>query len=49
MLNGENMSNERILLPNFKYRLRDIEQGSDGNILLLTDGENAQIFTLVTK
>jgi glucose/arabinose dehydrogenase len=49
MLDGDNMSNERILLPNFEYRLRDIEQDSDGNILLLSDADTAQIFKLVTK
>jgi len=49
MLNGDKMSNERILLPSFEYRLRDIEQDSDGNILLLSDGDTAQIFKLVTK
>jgi glucose/arabinose dehydrogenase len=49
MLDGDNMSNERILLPNFEHRLRDIEQDSNGNILLLSDGDAAQIFKLVTK
>jgi len=49
MLNGDNISNERILLPNFEYRLRDIEQDSNGNVLLLTDDENAKIFKLVTN
>jgi glucose/arabinose dehydrogenase len=49
VLNGDKVSNERILLPNFEYRLRDIEQDSEGNILLLTDGDNTKIFKLITK
>jgi glucose/arabinose dehydrogenase len=49
LLNGDKVSNERILLPNFEHRLRDIEQDSDGNILLLTDGDHTKIFKLTTK
>jgi glucose/arabinose dehydrogenase len=49
MFDGIGMSNERILLSNFQERLRDIEQDSDGNILLLTDGEDAKIYKLVAK
>ncbi len=49
VLNGDKVSNERILLPNFEHRLRDIEQDSDGNILLLTDGDHTKIFKLTTK
>lgn len=53
-LNESKLSGERILLPNFPFRLRDIEQDSEGNILLLTDGEGSEanttrIFKLVSK
>ncbi len=48
-LDGAAMSNERILLPNFQERLRDIEQDNGGNVLLLTDGEDAKIYKLVEK
>lgn len=41
LLNGNTVSGERVLLPNFDYRLRDIEQDDDGNILLLTDGDGS--------
>ena len=40
---------ERILLADFEHRLRDIVVDNQGNILLLTDGDNAKIFKLVLK
>lgn len=49
MFDGVTMSSERILLSDFQERLRDIEQDNDGNILLLTDGEDAKIYQLVAK
>ena len=54
MFDGAKISNERILLPDFPFRLRDIEQDSEGNILLLTDGEGGKanstnIYKLVSK
>lgn len=49
MFDGTGMSSERILLSNFQERLRDIEQDSNGNVLLLTDGEDAKIYKLVEK
>lgn len=49
MLDGAGMSNERILLPNFQERLRDIEQDNDGNVFLLTDGEDAKIYKLMAN
>ncbi|WP_412972285.1 PQQ-dependent sugar dehydrogenase [Glaciecola sp. MF2-115] len=54
MFDGTEILNERILLPNFPFRLRDIEQDSEGNILLLTDGESGKanstkIYKLVSE
>lgn len=40
---------ERILLGDFEYRLRDIAVDKQGNILLLTDGSSAKIFKLISK
>lgn len=53
-LEANKISSERILLPNFQYRLRDIEQDNAGNILILTDGEadnpeGTRIYKLVSK
>jgi glucose/arabinose dehydrogenase len=53
-LNGKTLSNERILLQDFEFRLRDIEQDRLGNILLLTDGDgklenSTRIYKLIKK
>jgi glucose/arabinose dehydrogenase len=48
-LNAGNITEERILLADFKYSLRDITVDNQGNILLLTDGNDAKIFKLVSK
>lgn len=37
---------EEVILKDFGYRVRDIEIGRDGEILILTDGEPASIFAL---
>ena len=43
------ITDERILLADFEYRLRDITVDNQGNILFLTDGDSAKIYKLVSK
>ncbi|MBF7075088.1 PQQ-dependent sugar dehydrogenase [Glaciecola sp. MH2013] len=46
---GKRLYNEQSLLTKLNKRLRDIELTADGDVLLLTDGDNAQILRLVRQ
>jgi glucose/arabinose dehydrogenase len=48
-LNGDKVVGEERLLTENKERIRDVRQGPDGAIYLLTDSANARLFKLVPK
>jgi glucose/arabinose dehydrogenase len=45
-LDGRKVTAEERLLPNFGQRIRDVRQGPDGWLYLLTDGNDGQIVRL---
>jgi glucose/arabinose dehydrogenase len=48
-LNGEKVTGEERLLKDLKARIRDVRQGPDGALYLLTDAASAQLLKLVPK
>ena len=48
-LDGEKVIGEERLLKDLKARIRDVRQGPDGALYLLTDSANAQLLKLVPK
>jgi glucose/arabinose dehydrogenase len=48
-LQGEKITGEERLLKDLKQRIRDVRQGPDGAIYLLTDSATAQLLKLVAK
>jgi glucose/arabinose dehydrogenase len=48
-LNGEKVTGEERLLKDLKARIRDVRQGPDGAVYLLTDAGSAQLLKLVPK
>ena len=48
-LNGARVVKEEKLLPDLKARVRDVRQGPDGTLYLLTDAANGQLLRLVPQ
>jgi glucose/arabinose dehydrogenase len=48
-LDGEKVVGEERLLTDAKERLRDVRQGPDGALYILTDSASARLFKLVPK
>ena len=48
-LDGEKVIGEERLLKDRKARIRDVRQGPDGALYLLTDSASAQLLKLVPK
>ena len=46
-LNGQRVVAEEKLLPNLRQRVRDVRQGPDGFVYLLTDERNGQLLRLL--
>lgn len=46
-LDGTKITKEEKLLADLDYRIRDVEQGSDGYLYILTDEENGKILRLL--
>jgi glucose/arabinose dehydrogenase len=49
VLNGNKVVGEETLLANLGERIRDIREGPDGAIYILTDNEKGRILKLVPK
>ena len=49
VMSGDKVVGEETLLPNLDERIRDIRQGPDGAIYILTDNEKGRILKLVPK
>ncbi len=45
-LDGNRITGEERLLEELKARIRDVRQGPDGWLYVLTDGANAQVLRL---
>ena len=45
-LDGRKITGEERLLPDLKERIRDVRQGPDGWLYLLTDSANGRILRL---
>jgi glucose/arabinose dehydrogenase len=48
-VNGEKIVGEERLLTERKERIRDVRQGPDGALYLLTDAANGRLLKLVPK
>ena len=46
-LDGDKVTGETRLLDNLGKRIRDVRQGPDGFVYLLTDGNNGEVLRLV--
>ena len=46
VLDGDRVVREEKLLPNLSQRVRDVREGPDGFIYLLTDDSNGQLLRL---